>query len=525
MAERTGYASPAGGAAGDGPRYDVCLLLEGTYPFVAGGVSTWVHDLVSSLPDLTFTAVCLLASSKEKHQVRYALPPNFVDHRVLYLHDYDLAPRKKAGRRARRRQMELLRGFHSDLRERDFGRFGPVLASFEQGEGERLSIHEMMHGREAWDMTVERYGALRPEVSFLDYFWTYRFTHLPMFQVLSMEIPRARVYHAVSTGYAGLLGAMARHRYHRPLLLTEHGIYVKERRIEISQARWIYDLKDERLRVKRELGAFQNMWVRLFEALARLTYRSSDLVITLYEGNRAMQIAEGADPKRTLIIPNGINMERFGDLADARNAAMAGSSVGPFVIGFVGRVVPIKDVKTFLRACKVVAGELPGFKALILGPTEEDPQYFRECRDLVDLLRLGGVVEFLGKVNVAEYYAKLDLIVLTSVSEAQPLVILEANCAGIPVVASDVGSCAELLHGRTEADQALGPSGFITRVADPQDTAKGILTILENPETRAAMSRAGKERVRSFYRMADLNRQYRDIYGRYMEQGDSPWPA
>ena len=67
--------------------YDVCLLLEGTYPYVAGGVSSWIHNLIKGMPELTFTSVCILASSKEKAEFRYEVPDNFVDSRVIYLHD------------------------------------------------------------------------------------------------------------------------------------------------------------------------------------------------------------------------------------------------------------------------------------------------------------------------------------------------------------------------------------------------------------------------------------------------------
>ena len=67
--------------------------------------------------------------------------------------------------------------------------------------------------------------------------------------------------------------------------------------------------------------------------------------------------------------------------------------------------------------------------------------------------------------------AQLDVVVLTSLSEGQPLVILEAYAAGLPVVATYVGACRELIEGGDEADRALGPSGIVTRVANPAETA------------------------------------------------------
>jgi len=77
--------------------------------------------------------------------------------------------------------------------------------------------------------------------------------------------------------------------------------------------------------------------------------------------------------------------------------------------------------------------------------------------------------------DVKKYYSQIDVLVLTSLSEGQPLVILEGNCAGVPVVATDVGACRELLMGVSPEDQALGASGLITPVTSPQKTAAAII--------------------------------------------------
>ncbi|WP_419783979.1 GT4 family glycosyltransferase PelF [Maridesulfovibrio sp.] len=489
--------------------YDVCLLLEGTYPFVAGGVSTWIHNLIKGMPELTFTAVCILASSKEKAKYRYDVPDNFVDPQIVYLHDpveISQNPFKKISRK----DMENLRRFHYHMDRNDISMMREMVELFRDG---KFPLSELFHGKKAWDMLVERYKPDTNDESFIDYFWTFRFTHLPIFKMLPLDLPKAKVYHTISTGYAGLLGVIARVMTGRPLLLTEHGIYVKERKIEISQAEWVYRKKEERLRIDSKLGAFQTFWIRMFEQLARLCYDYSSSIYTLYEGNRQLEIQEGADPDKIRIIPNGISLDNFLGLK-AEDHDYQGQT--EFAVGFVGRVVPIKDVKTFLRAIKIVAIKIEKLKVYIMGPTEEDKEYYEECVNLVRLLHLEDVVEFTGKVKVTDYLPNLDVIVLTSISEAQPLVIMEANCAGIPAVASDVGSCRELLEGRTVADQALGPSGLVTKVADPVSTGEAILKILTSPILRQRMSRAGIERVKTFYKESDLNKTYLTIYKDYM---------
>ena len=489
--------------------YDVCLLLEGTYPFVSGGVSTWVHNLICAFPEIQFTGVCILPTSEGKWEKKYTLPQNIRDLEIVYLHDYELDQTGKTKKRRQIQHIQMLRQFHNRMFGGDFAAFKTMLPFFRSSQEEWLSSYDMIFGKRAWELLLEFYNPEENSESFIDYFWSYRFTHLPIFKILNAEIPKANVYHTVSTGYAGLLGVIAKHLYKRPLLLTEHGIYTKERKIEISQAEWIYVASGDRIKVQKDLSSFQKLWVRLFEALGKITYNEAAGIITLYEGNRQQQIAGGADPKKTFVIPNGIDIEKFGRLKpdEFKNEKKA-----TFTIGFMGRVVPIKDVKTLIRAYKIVSLHLPNVKFYIMGPTDEDPDYYRECIELIQILRLQGPIEFTGKVDVMDYYPRLDLIVLTSISEAQPLVILEANCAGIPVVASDVGSCRELLEGRTEADKALGPSGIVTRVADPADTANAIVTILSNDELKRAMSLSGPKRIKAFYQERNLNRKYLKIY-------------
>ncbi len=500
----------AGDTRADGYRADVCLVLEGTYPYVPGGVSTWVHNLVSSLTDLTFWGVVILPSKEQEWTPRYETPPNLKGLTHIYVHDYRLSEKRRIFPR-RRKAFKFLHEFHRAVRSDRPEVFDRFVDLFYPPEKRPVSTKEMIYSKAAWKLLLQLYQPEGNEDSFIDYFWTYRFNHLPIYQVLDAPMPRAKVYHTISTGFAGLYASVAARRYDRSLILTEHGIYTKERKIEIAQAEWIYLTNRDELKIQKDLGAFQRMWIHTFEGLSRITYHVASEVITLYEGNRQIQLADGCPPEKTRIVPNGIRLEKFAGLKKEPRPADE-----PFHIGFVGRVVPIKDVKTFLRACKLVSLHRHDVKFFIIGPTDEDEDYFQACLALTQTLGLADKVEYTGKVDVLDYYPRLDVVCLTSVSEAQPLVIMEANCAGIPVVATDVGACSELLNGRTPEDRALGPSGLITAVADPTATAKAVLRILEDEELRRAMAEAGRERIRRFYQEQALNQTYRRIYGRYL---------
>src|SRR3546814_16701817 len=84
--------------------------------------------------------------------------------------------------------------------------------------------------------------------------------------------------------------------------------------------------------------------------------------------------------------------------------------------------------------------------------------------DLVAELGIGNAVQFAGRVDVAQWLPRIDLIVLTSLSEAQPLVILEGGACGVPVVAPDVGSCREMIEGRTPTVDR--PGGIVTELVN-----------------------------------------------------------
>ena len=236
------------------------------------------------------------------------------------------------------------------------------------------------------------------ETPFVDYFWTLRLMHGPIFQLarIAAAAPKARVYHTVSTGYAGLLGAMLERRHKRPLVLSEHGIYTKERRIDLNQAEWLDSLHGPQGFGFGDASAvIRSLWIRYFEGIGRLTYRSAKPIISLYAGNRARQLEDGANAAHTLIIVNGIDVQRFEPALQARQAR------APHVIGLIGRIVPIKDVKTFIRAMRRVKAELPSVEGWIIGSSEEDPAYGQECEALVRSLGLQSTIRFLGPQNGA----------------------------------------------------------------------------------------------------------------------------
>jgi polysaccharide biosynthesis protein PelF len=102
--------------------------------------------------------------------------------------------------------------------------------------------------------------------------------------------------------------------------------------------------------------------------------------------------------------------------------------------------------------------------------------------------------------------------VLSSISEALPLVILEGYAAGVPVVTTDVGSCRQLVQGLPGEDEAIGPSGRVVRIADPEALAQAALELLTDTQAWQRASEAGIRRVEAYYRQSMMFDRYRELY-------------
>jgi glycosyltransferase involved in cell wall biosynthesis len=477
---------------------DVCFLLEGTYPYIAGGVSSWVHELIKDHRHLRFSIVAILAN-KEDMIRRYEIPENVIDIHHVYLHELQKGKRPS-------RMGNLLQDISplitAVLKDGNLEAFARLLQTM---HGYNVGSRLVLNSTQAWALLTQMYEEAMPSASFLDYFWSWRMMVGSLFAVLTGPLPTAGMYHVISTGYAGLLAARASVEKQRPVILTEHGIYTNERRIEISMADWMYEAPTRGLNIRTNQRELRDFWLDAFASFSKICYQACNGIITLYGGNQVLQKRDGAPLEKLRVVPNGIDYERFSaiepDPAPRRPA-----------VALIGRVVTIKDVKTFIRAAKVLRSHMPDVEALVIGPTEEDPTYFQECLALVEHLELENTVKFLGRVNIAEYLGKIDLIALTSLSEAQPLVILEAGAAGVPTIADDVGACSEMIYGQPEENPPLGAGGIVVPVAHPAATAEAMVALLSDRDRLARCAAAIRERVRTVYNKKTINAFYNHLY-------------
>ena len=551
MDEREALAAARAGAAAAGEQTsnaivrddreaDVCLLVEGTYPFVAGGVSSWVHDIILGHPDLRFAVVNIGSHADAYGAPRFQMPPNAVALQRVFCQDGHARALDGRARAELSEQIRLTRA-RADARTAE----SRMLAAFrrihltqdatadviDQLTSGDLTIAELLHGRASFALFSELAEQLAPDAPFLDLFWHLRAMHVPLLRVLATPPVRAAGYHAVATGYAGLLAAAWSRRTGRPLMITEHGIYSRERDMELARAEWIEDHRpgavDEPAHTwAPQVSPLRRVWSRFFRTLSRLAYEQAWRIVTLSEVNRRKQLADGAPARKIEIVPNGVVLRDAPGGGGARVAAGgapdeddAADDVIPLPlrrpklrVGFVGRVVPIKDVVTFVKACDL-ALRVVDLDVRIIGPVDEDPGYVERCRALVERLGREEQIRFMGPKPPAEIYGDLDLVALTSFSEGQPLVMLEAYACGVPVLATDVGACREMIEGRTAEDRALGVSGVVCPVASPTRTAEALVLLAQDARLRRRMGLAGRRRVTIYYQRRTMLASYRALYG------------
>ena len=321
--------------------------------------------------------------------------------------------------------------------------------------------------------------------------------------MLNTDVPKADIYHCSATGYSGVLGAMGKYFHKGALLVSEHGIYTREREEELIKAKWVQ-------------GIYKNIWIDQFMKMSKLAYDKADIVTSLYQRARQLQIDLGCPAEKTRVTPNGIDTARLQNLPGKTEEEKDIINVGAVL-----RITPIKDVKTMIQAFSFACRQMPNLHLWLMGPNDEDPEYAQECYELVDMLGID-TITFTGRVDIREYLGRMDMTLLTSISEGQPLTILESYAARKPVIATDVGNCRELIYG--DGDD-FGPAGILTHIMNLEETTKAILNLAQDEELRRTMGENGYNRVMSGFKIQDMKETYRQIYQTLARQQGLPWPG
>ena len=231
---------------------DILLIGEGTYPYVKGGVSSWIHQLIRGLPELNFGLVFLGSLPEEYGEIRYELPDNLVYLETYYLFDNDTAIAKRNVKGSK--YFESVESLYKWFRNKD----GDIPEQIRNISflTKKITYDNFLYSEQSWKFIREKYEQNCPDIPFVDYFWTVRNIHKPIWILAEIveKLPPFKIVHSPSTGYAGFLASLASYNTGKPYLLTEHGIYTRERKIDMLSASWVKFQKSALLKQPEEFN-------------------------------------------------------------------------------------------------------------------------------------------------------------------------------------------------------------------------------------------------------------------------------
>ncbi|TDC37518.1 GT4 family glycosyltransferase PelF [Micromonospora sp. KC213] len=480
----------------------IALVSEGTYPYAMGGVSVWCEQLIRGMPEYRWEVVALTVDGSEKPV--FDRPAN-----LDRVHSIPLWGGRPPGRRPRRgiplpsgrpgagfiESYEVfLRALVTPL-ESTLSPAGEVNRStfllalrgmFEYAAtGGDLSAGLLSN--QALGMMLDAWHALRADeigpaltvADALEAAWL--ISH--MLRPLSAPPVRADIVHSSMNGLAALVAMTAAWSHGTPSVLSEHGIYLRERYIS-----YLHDTAPHAVRV---------LVLSFFRSLAGAAYLVTDALAPHSQYNRRWQLHNGADPERMWTMYNGVDPDDF--------PPAVGEPELP-TISFMGRIDPLKDLHTLIRAFALVRAEIPAARLRIFGGTPAANQvYHASCQALIDELGLTGHATLEGRVGSAvEAYHAGSLVALTSISEGFPYTVVEAMACGRPTVCTNVGGVAE----------AVGDTGIVVAPRDVAAVAAACVRLLNDRELRLRLGAVARARVLERFTLQRSLQAYRDIYQR-----------
>jgi glycosyltransferase involved in cell wall biosynthesis len=253
-------------------------------------------------------------------------------------------------------------------------------------------------------------------------------------------------------------------------------------------------------------GYFGPAKTAFFRALEAGLGHLADALVAVSDAVKHDLVTLGvARAEKIRVVPLGLDLEPFAAALPHGALRRAGNvSAGAPLVGMVGRLVPIKDVPTFLEAARRVQQARPDCRFVLVGDGEERARLERLTREL----GLGDVVRFHGwHPDMPAVYGDLDVVVNSSRNEGTPVALIEALAAARPVVATRVGGTPDLL-GENER-------GLLVSAGAPGALAQAIVDTLDNPDKARMRALAGRrhvlERHSSARLVSDMDALYREL--------------
>lgn len=461
----------------------IALLAEGSYPFVTGGVSTWCDQLIRGLPENEFEIVAVAGNSRERPAL--TLPPNVSELSIVPLWDLVPANHRRPSAADEAAFLDLYRpllrtALDSNAEQGDFTAALRALFDFAQ----RRDLTAVLQTDAAIASLTEIWGDLHDQqsMSMLD---AVQATELieHFLRPLSATVVRADLCHTVSNGLPALVALAAKWTYGTPMVMSEHGVYLRERYLAFRNIQYRWPVK--------------SVVLALFRRLCATGYASADSIAPVNIYNQRWETRHGADPDIIATAFNGIRAEDYPPAAAEPTVP---------TIGWVGRIDPLKDLETLIESFALAREHIPTAVLRLFGPTPAGNEWYEtRLRALSDSLGLSAHVTFEGPIRpVTRAYGESTLVALSSISEGLPYTVMEAMMCGRATVSTEVGGIPEL----------VGDSGVLVPPRDPAAFAEACISLLSDHAMRQQMATQSRERALGLFQLGQMLETFRGLYGR-----------
>lgn len=311
------------------------------------------------------------------------------------------------------------------------------------------------------------------------------YPHLPQFveHVLEYTAQNHITYDIMFSHYwlSGWVAHELRAAWHVPVAQMFHTLGHMKKRIAREKPEADHDI---RIQTEQDIMT----WA---DALITATPAERAQILWLYQ----------ADRRKIHIVPPGVDLTHFQPMDRTHAKDVIGIPPHHKMLLFVGRIEPLKGVDTLLYAIARIRKEKPALcDNLCISIIGGDPDALapgnvemKRLQELRAALGLHDLVTFQGAKDqdrLRYYYNAAEALIMPSDYESFGMVALEAMACGTPVIASEVGGLAYLIRD--------GQNGFHVPVREPEALAARIVSILEKPEKRAAMSRAALQSTKEY---------------------------
>jgi glycosyltransferase involved in cell wall biosynthesis len=470
------------------------LVNEGTYPVSTGGVSTWCNQLVTGLDEHEWH---LLTITGPDARPVWELPPQVRSSTLVEMWGPAASTPLRRWRQARARRREVARaleGFWDAVLRSSSDELDPVAISDAAGHlrvlarpaAVPLASLLLAHGStpailRAWHAR-RRLAPDTPVLSVADA--ATAAVHVDRaLALLDVEWPQVDLVHAASNGPAALVGLARSWRDDVPLLLTEHGVHLRERYIALSDLQLPWTVRSVVLAALRTISS--------------VAYQHATAIAPVSDFNARWERRLGADPQRITTIHNGVDPEGLPVLTDEPSVP---------TLSFVGRIDPLKDLETLVDAFALVKQEVPAAQLRIFGPCPPgNEDYLAVVRARIARDRVAGITFEGPTAGPLPAFEAGHVVVLSSVSEGLPFTVIEAMMAGRATVSTDVGGVGEIV-GRS------GTVGALVPARDPAAFAAACVRLLTDADHRRSVAEVGRVTALERFTLDRCLGAYRQLY-------------